>query len=182
VNRILVIGGTGTVGSHVLSQLSTQGAQVCALTRHPDASRFPPQIKVVSGDLILPETLDSCLEGIDTVFLVWTAPATAVAPALQRIAKHARRIVFLSAPHKTPHPFFQQPSPARTLAAQIERLIENSALQWDLPAPWHVRRKRSALVGSPDSRRRSRALAASFRPNRPDRRTRHSSRGGPCLV
>ena len=135
MNRILVIGGTGTVGSHVLSQLSTQGAQVCALTRHPDASRFPPQIKVVSGDLILPETLDSCLEGIDTVFLVWTAPATAVAPALQRIAKHARRIVFLSAPHKTPHPFFQQPSPARTLAAQIERLIENSALQWTFLRP-----------------------------------------------
>jgi hypothetical protein len=30
---------------------------------------------------------------------------------LQRIARHARRIVFLSAPLKTPHPFFQRPQP-----------------------------------------------------------------------
>ena len=135
MNRILVIGGTGTVGRQVLSRLMAAGAQVRALVRNPDAAQLPPQVEVVRGDLILPETLDSCLEGIDTVFLVWTAPAAAVAPALERIAKHARRIVFLSAPLKTAHPLFQQPNAARAIAEQIERLIETSGLQWTFLRP-----------------------------------------------
>jgi uncharacterized protein YbjT (DUF2867 family) len=42
MNRGLVIGGSGNVGHHVLSQLSAKGAQVHALTRKPDASRLPP--------------------------------------------------------------------------------------------------------------------------------------------
>jgi uncharacterized protein YbjT (DUF2867 family) len=130
VNHILVIGATGTIGGQVLSRLAATGAQVRAMTRNPAAARLPPQAKVVRGDLTLPETLDSCLDGIDTVFLVWTAPAAAVAPALERIAKHARRIVFLSAPIKTAHPLFQQPNPLRAMFEQIERLIESSGLQW----------------------------------------------------
>ena len=82
------------------------------------------------GDLTCPDTLDACLAGIDTVFLVWTAPAAAVGPALARIAKHARRIVFLSAPLKTAHPFFQQPNPSRALFEDIERTIEASGIEW----------------------------------------------------
>ena len=81
------------------------------------------------GDITLPETLDSCLDGIDAVFLVWTAGPATVAPALERIARNARRIVFLSSPHKTAHPFFQQPNPVRGLHENIERLIETSGLQ-----------------------------------------------------
>jgi uncharacterized protein YbjT (DUF2867 family) len=135
MNRILVVGGTGTVGRQVLSQLSAKGAQVRALVRNPAAARLPSQVEVVRGDLTLPETLDSCLDGIDVVFLVWTAPATAVVPALERIAKRARRIVFLSAPIKTAHPLFQQPNPGRGMVEQIERLIETSGLQWTFLRP-----------------------------------------------
>jgi uncharacterized protein YbjT (DUF2867 family) len=135
MNRILVIGGTGTVGRQVLSRLTATGAQVRALVRNPGAARLPPQVEAVRGDLTLPETLDGCLDGVDAVFLVWTAPAAAVAPALERIAKHARRIVFLSAPLKTAHPLFQQPNPARALGEQIERLIETSGPQWTFLRP-----------------------------------------------
>jgi uncharacterized protein YbjT (DUF2867 family) len=92
-------------------------------------------VEVVRGDLTLPETLDGCLDGVDAVFLVWTAPAAAVAPALERIAKDARRIVFLSAPLKTAHPFFQQPNPARALGAQVERMIEDSGVPWTFLRP-----------------------------------------------
>ena len=38
--------------------------------------------------------------------------------------------MFLTAPLKTPHPFFQQPNPARDLAERIEQLIETSGLEW----------------------------------------------------
>ena len=135
MNPILVIGATGTVGRQVVSQLAAKGAPVRAMVRNPGAAQLPPQVEVVRGDLTAPESLDACLEGIDTLFLVWTAPAAAVAPALDRIAKHARRIVYLSAPLKTAHPLFQQPNLLRTMFEQIERLIETSGRQWTFLRP-----------------------------------------------
>jgi uncharacterized protein YbjT (DUF2867 family) len=130
MNRILVIGGTGNVGRLVVSQLAATGARFRAMSRDPDSHRWPREVDVVRGDLTVPETLNRCLQNIDTVFLVWVAPPAAVAEALDRIAKHARRIVFLTAPLKTPHPFFQQPNPSRDVAERIERLIERSGLEW----------------------------------------------------
>jgi uncharacterized protein YbjT (DUF2867 family) len=130
MNRILIIGGTGNVGGHVVHQLAATGARFRVMARNPDAASLPPQADVVRGDLTVPETLDRCLQDIDTVFLVWVAPPAAVAGALERITKHARRIVFLTAPLRTPHPFFQQPNPARDLTERIERLIETSGMEW----------------------------------------------------
>ena len=130
MNRILVIGGTGNVGRQVVRQLAATGARFRVMTRNPDTASMPPHVEVVRGDLTVPETLDRCLQAIDTVFLVWVAPPDAVADALERMAKHARRIVFLTAPLKTPHPFFQQPNPSRDHTERIERLIETSGMEW----------------------------------------------------
>jgi uncharacterized protein YbjT (DUF2867 family) len=130
MNRILVIGGTGNVGRQVVHQLRGTGARFRVMTRNPDVAGLPPQVEVVRGDLTVPETLDRCLQDVDTVFLVWVAPPTAAPGALKRIADHARRIVFLTAPLKTPHPFFQQPNPSRDMVERIERLIEASGLEW----------------------------------------------------
>jgi uncharacterized protein YbjT (DUF2867 family) len=135
MSRILIIGATGTVGRQIVSQLATSGIEVRALVRNPEAARLPPHIEVMCGDLAVPKTLDGCLDGVDTVFLVWTAPPVAAAPCLERIAKHARNIVFLSAPLKTPHPFFRQPNPSRVVAEHIERLIECSGLKWTFLRP-----------------------------------------------
>lgn len=82
-----------------------------------------------------PESLDGCLRGVDAVFLVWTAPPSTFGPALERMAKHVRRLVFLSAPLKTSHPFFQQPNPMRTQTEQFERIIETSGLDWTFLRP-----------------------------------------------
>src|SRR3954471_12094533 len=109
MKNILVIGATGNIGRQVLSQLPASDVKVRALARDPRAAGLPPYVEVMHGDLTVAETLDECLDGIDAVFLVWGAPAAAVAPALERIVKHTPRIVFLSSPHKTAHPFFQQP-------------------------------------------------------------------------
>ena len=135
MNPILIIGATGTVGGQVVQQLTAMGTPVRALVRNPAAADLPQSVDVIEGDLTRPETLDASLNGIDTVFLVWTAPPPAFAPAFERIAKHARRIVFLSAPLKTPHPLFQQPNRARDLGEQIERSIEASGLQWTFLRP-----------------------------------------------
>lgn len=135
MSSILIVGATGTVGRQVASQLAAKSMKARALVRQPPPFSLPEHIEIVRGDLTIPESLDRCLDGVDVVFLVWTAPPATVAVALERIAQHAKRIVFLSAPLKTAHPFFQQPNPSRVLAEQIERLIENSRLQWTFLRP-----------------------------------------------
>jgi uncharacterized protein YbjT (DUF2867 family) len=105
------------------------------MTRNPDSANLPAQAEIVRGDLAIPATLDRCLDDVDTVFLVWSAPASAVDPALAQIAKHARRIVFLSAPHRTAHPFFRQPNPLAIMHAEIERQIEASGVEWTFLRP-----------------------------------------------
>jgi len=135
MNPILVIGATGTVGRQVVSQLIAAGSPVRAMTRNPDAAKLPPQVQIVRGDLTVPETLDACLDNTDAVFLVWTALPSAVAPALQRITQRARRIVYLSAPLKTPHPLFQQPNLLRSMFEQIERTVETSGAPWTFLRP-----------------------------------------------
>jgi uncharacterized protein YbjT (DUF2867 family) len=88
---------------------------------------LPAGAEVVAGDLTVPASLDAAIQGIDAVFLVWTAPITAAAAAIAQLATHPsgqpRRVVYLSAPHRTPHPFFQQPNPLRSLHAEVERLL-----------------------------------------------------------
>jgi uncharacterized protein YbjT (DUF2867 family) len=135
MTRTLVIDATGNIGREVVLHLAANDLPVRALTRKSVEAWMPPQVEVVQGDLTSPESLDGCLAGIDAVFLVWTAPLDAFGAALERIAKHAQRIVFLSAPLKTPHPFFQQPNPSRTQTEQIERMIETSQLDWTFLRP-----------------------------------------------
>jgi uncharacterized protein YbjT (DUF2867 family) len=133
--RALIIGATGTVGREVVSQLGSTGTAVRAMTRSPERAGLPGDVEVVRGDLTVPLEIEGCLAGIDVVFLVWTAPASAAAEAIERIASHVPRVVFLSAPHKTPHPFFQQPNPAARMHAEVERLIEASGMRWTFLRP-----------------------------------------------
>jgi uncharacterized protein YbjT (DUF2867 family) len=113
-NRILVTGATGQIGSEVVAQL-----RAC-------------------GDLSAPETLESALEDVGAIFLVWVAPPVFAARAIECIASRVERVVFLSAPIRTNHPFFQQPNAVRAVNAAIERLIQKSTLQWTMvrPAPF----------------------------------------------
>ena len=135
MKRILVVGGTGTTGREVIAQLSANKVDVRALVRDPGRSRLPSGVEVLEGDLTAPASMDAALRDVDAVFLVWVAPRDAVAAALERIAAHTRRIVFLSSPYKTPHPMFQQPNPVRGLHEEIERRIEASGVEWTLLRP-----------------------------------------------
>jgi uncharacterized protein YbjT (DUF2867 family) len=121
---VLVTGATGRVGRTVVDLLTDAGVPVRALVhRSGSAATLPANVEIVSGDLTVPESLDAALHGIRTVLLVWTAPPQTAAAVVDRLATHVQRVVFLSAPHRTPHPFFQQPNPMAALFAEIERLI-----------------------------------------------------------
>src|SRR5438093_136643 len=110
MHPVLVTGATGRVGRLVVDQLLAAGVPVRALSRRP-AAGLPPAVEVVSGDFTVPESLDAGLQGIGAVFLVWTAPPATAPAVVARLATHAPRVVFLSSPHRTPHPFFQQSQP-----------------------------------------------------------------------
>jgi len=99
-----------------------------ALTRRPATAGLPATVEVVAGDLTVPGSLDAALQGVGAVFLLWTAPPTIAPAVVERLASHARRVVFLSSPHRTPHPFFQQPNPMALLHADVERLIAAAGL------------------------------------------------------
>jgi uncharacterized protein YbjT (DUF2867 family) len=137
---ILVTGATGHIGSEVVSQLRRTGCRIRAMSRNPRSANLPPDVEIVGGDLSSPDTLDACLNGIDSVFLVWIAPLAAAAPAIERIAAHARQIVLLTSPHRTPHPFFQQPNALRVVHTRVEQLIEASGLRWTFlrPGPFAI--------------------------------------------
>jgi uncharacterized protein YbjT (DUF2867 family) len=172
--RILVIGATGRVGHLLVEELLHAGARVRALTRRPDQSDIPPGAEVAMGDLTAPASLDTPLDGVDSVFLVWTAPVATASGVITRLAMQPsgapRRIVYLSAPFRTPHPFFQQPNPLRELHTEVERVLSatkaptvilrpgmfaSNVVHWWARATWCAgrsappRRPRSTSVTSP---------------------------------
>ena len=135
VQPVLVTGATGRVGRAVVAQLLAAGVPVRALTRRPDAAGLPAAVEVVAGDLTVPDSLDAALQGVEAVFLLWTAPPDTAPAVVERLASHARRVVFLSSPHKTPHPFFQQPNPMARFHAHVERLIAAAGLESTIIRP-----------------------------------------------
>jgi uncharacterized protein YbjT (DUF2867 family) len=133
---VLVTGATGRVGRGVVDRLIEAGVPVRALTRRsPAEAMLPANVEVITGDLTVPESLDAALRGASSVFLVWTAPPTSAPAVVERLATYARRVVLLSAPHQTPHPFFQQPNPLAVLYAEIERLIAAAGLESTIVRP-----------------------------------------------
>jgi uncharacterized protein YbjT (DUF2867 family) len=136
VPPVLVTGATGRVGRGVVGELLEAGVPVRALTRRSAAAAMlPAGVEVITGDLTVPESLDAGLRGAGAVFLVWTAPPATAAAVVERLAACVRRVVFLSSPHQTPHPFFQQPNPMALLHADIERLIATTGLESTIIRP-----------------------------------------------
>jgi uncharacterized protein YbjT (DUF2867 family) len=127
---VLVTGASGRIGRLVIDHLLDAGVPVRALVhRSETAATLPAQAEVFTGDLTAPESLDPALNGAGTVFLLWTAPPQTAAAVIERLAAHGQRVVFLSSPHQTPHPFFQQPNAMAAMHADIERLIAATPLE-----------------------------------------------------
>jgi uncharacterized protein YbjT (DUF2867 family) len=136
VPPVLVTGATGRVGRAVIDILVEAGVPVRALTHRSEAAAtLPTNVEVVTGDLTIPESLDAGLRDVSVVFLVWTAPPTTAPAVVERLATYSRRVVFLSSPHQTQHPFFRQPNPMAVLHADIERLIASAGLESTIIRP-----------------------------------------------
>jgi uncharacterized protein YbjT (DUF2867 family) len=69
--KVLVIGGTGKVGSEVIKELVKRNASVRALVRKQDAStKMPEGVEFVQGDLLDPISVRNALDGVDKLYLL----------------------------------------------------------------------------------------------------------------
>ncbi|HEU4983588.1 MAG TPA: NmrA family NAD(P)-binding protein [Acidobacteriaceae bacterium] len=69
--KILVTGGTGTVGSAVAGELVKRGAEVRVLARkQPQPGKLPAGVEVAIGDLLDPVAVEQAMRGVDKLFLL----------------------------------------------------------------------------------------------------------------
>jgi uncharacterized protein YbjT (DUF2867 family) len=99
--KILVTGGTGTVGSQVVSELVARGAQVSVLTRDAaKAQKLPAGVKAVTGDLSTVDTVKHVFQGFEGVFLINTVSPTEVYEGLLSVCalreQGVKRLVYVS--------------------------------------------------------------------------------------
>ena len=97
---ILVTGGTGRVGRHVVEQLVGRGADVRALTRDPAKAALPAGVEVVQGDLLDLDALRAAFSGVSTLFLLNAVTGDEFTQAIiaLNVAREAGvdRVVYLS--------------------------------------------------------------------------------------
>jgi dihydroflavonol-4-reductase len=104
---ILVTGGTGFIGSHLIEHLAAQGEPVRALVRK--TTRFGNQsIEIVRGDLLTGAGLADALKDVDTVFhLAGVTKALSIADYhtgnVRATENLARAIAALGRPIRTVH-------------------------------------------------------------------------------
>ena len=99
--KTVVIGGTGTVGSHTVSELVKRGAAVRVMTRSGGRIASLPQgVEGVVGSMLEPETLPAVFAGADALFLITPLARDETAQGIDAVdaavAAGVRRIVYLS--------------------------------------------------------------------------------------
>ena len=104
MSKIVVIGGTGTVGSQTVQELLKCGAEVRVMTR--SASRIasmPKAVEGVTGSMLEPESLPAVFAGADKLFLITPLDRDETAQGIDAVdaavAAGVRRIVYLSVHH-----------------------------------------------------------------------------------
>jgi uncharacterized protein YbjT (DUF2867 family) len=104
------------------------------LTRNPGTAGLPDAVEVVRGDLSDPSTLEGSLEGVDSLFLMWRGFAASVIPEIMKLAKHARRVVFLSS-SAIQDELPIQTNPIGKIHLEIEEEIKETGLEWTFLRP-----------------------------------------------
>ncbi|GAA3413988.1 SDR family oxidoreductase [Streptosporangium vulgare] len=133
MSTYLVFGATGNVSRRVAERLAWSGAAVRATSRTPEGAKLPRSVEVITPDLDAPGALDD----VDAAFLMWpfhsAEPARPIVDALKRRVRH---VVFMTGggalPGVAPK---EQPNPVARWHATVERLIEQSGMEWTVLSP-----------------------------------------------
>ena len=65
--HVLVVGGTGFIGTHLCRELHDRGHEVTALSRSPDSADLPSGVRTVMGDVTAYDSMEGAFEGQDAV-------------------------------------------------------------------------------------------------------------------
>lgn len=134
--KILVLGATGTVGSHVVRELLARQQAVRVLTRDPDKARpLGPDVETIRGDLLDPATLRTLYSGVDGAFLLNAVSQTETSEGLMAVSaameSELQRLVYMSVQHadRAPHlPHFGS-------KLGIEAAVKASGVAWTILRP-----------------------------------------------
>jgi uncharacterized protein YbjT (DUF2867 family) len=143
---ILVTGGTGYVGSHLVQKLAEQGRPVRLVVRDPATARgkLPDGVAVVAGDVSDPGSLGPAMVGVDTVIHLVAIIRERGGTTFERVnyegsvqvvdaakAAGARRYLQMSALGALPDPRF----PYHDTKYRAEEYVKASGLDWTIFRP-----------------------------------------------
>ena len=124
--KVLVVGGSGTVGRGVVEGLAARGIAVRAATRDPSGWSGPSGAEPAALELRDPSTFGPALEGVDAVFQLSPAGEAdqlgLLAPFVEAAAPRVRKIVTMTAQGVDA----SEDIPLR----QLELAVERSGAQW----------------------------------------------------
>ena len=126
-DRILLIGATGFLGSHVAARLANRNPLVL-VRPSSDRSVLSPDLEVRVGDLAESVPLD----GVTSLVYCASMGFGHVPPLVARLAdSHVRKAVFVS----TTAIFTSLTAPSRAIRLAAEAAVQTSRLQWTILRP-----------------------------------------------
>ena len=132
--RILVIGGTGKVGSGLVEELARRDVEVRVLSRS-GGPRGRPGVEGVAGDMSRPETLAPAFAGVDRCYLLTPLARDETEMGFNAVeaarAAGVERIVFQSVTHADDYPMI----PHFASKVRILDRIRDSGLAWSAIFP-----------------------------------------------
>jgi len=136
MSKIVVIGGTGTVGSQTVQELLKRGADLRVMTRSADKiPSLPKGAEGVVGSMLEPASLPAVFAGADTLFLITPLARDETAQGIDAVdaavAAGIRRIVYMSvhqADKALAIPHFVSKLP-------VEALIQSSGVEYTILRP-----------------------------------------------
>jgi uncharacterized protein YbjT (DUF2867 family) len=134
--QVLVLGGTGTVGSQVVAELVARKAEVRVLTRNAEkAAALPSGARAVTGDLLDPSTVRSAFQGMDGVFLLNAVSTTESHEGLMAVngarLSGVKRLVYMSVQGADDAPYL----PHFGSKVGVETAVKASPFEWTILRP-----------------------------------------------
>ena len=134
--KVLVLGGTGMIGSQVVTELIARKAEVHVLTRSKEkAAACPPGVRALTGDLLEPATVRSAFRGMDGVFLLNPVSTTESHEGLMAVCgarlAGVKRLVYLSVHDVDTAPYL----PHFGSKVGVEAGVKASPFEWTILRP-----------------------------------------------